>query len=112
VSQLGNNFVVYGIRVAREDIEARLSSASPAELRMKPMDWLAQAYEQHPKGKRETHTAWAGRLSVLMRDAPVTKWWQPDLLNRRLYDLEKNERERIVRERAARERTARGRRRD
>lgn len=109
-SQLGSsyNFFVYGIRLAHEDIQRRLrrydapasvadsapSPESPAELRVKPMDWLALAYKLHPRKKGEQHTDWAGRLSVLMRDAPVTKRWDPVALNRRLYDLEKDERKR------------------
>jgi hypothetical protein len=112
VSQLGNNFVVYGIRVAREDIERRLrrddepasatdpapppsasiadpappSSASVAEPRMPPKDWFARAREQHGRRPRESLMDYAKRLHELMQNAPVTNVWLLKTLRRRLDD--------------------------
>ena len=100
--QLGSshNFFVYGIRLAREDIERRLGrynepvsvaepappSASVAGPRMSPKDWFAGAREQHPRQPRESLMAYAHRLHDLMETAPVTQVWPLMTLRRRLDD--------------------------
>jgi hypothetical protein len=121
-SQLGNNFVVYGIRLAREDIESQLGTydespaavANPApppapavEPLMEPPVWLTEALVRHPRRRGEAMTDYAERLSGLMRGDPVTKVWPPGTMRRRLH-------ERIVQERkiAQERRIAQKRRRD
>jgi hypothetical protein len=112
--QLGSshNFFVYGIRLAREDIERRLgrydepasvaepappssasvaepappSSTSVAEPRMSPKDWFAGARLQHPQRRREGKMDYARRLHGLMENAPVTQVWPLMTLRRRLDD--------------------------
>jgi hypothetical protein len=97
---LGNNFVVYGIRLARADIERRLAefdeptsiadhpapppSASVALIPTK--DWFARARKQYPRQPREGLMAYARRLHDLMKKAPVTRVWTLKTLRRRLDD--------------------------
>src|SRR5262249_13161857 len=62
------------------------SSASGAEPRMSPKDWLARAREQHGRRPRESLMDYAKRLHGLMQKAPVTNVWLLTTLRRRLDD--------------------------
>jgi hypothetical protein len=61
VSQLGNNFVVYGIRLRREDVERRLGGyAEPVESQSAELPPLP-ATDLLPPAEDETCLGWLGR---------------------------------------------------
>ena len=85
-SQLGHNFVIYGIRLMREDVERRLAgSASVAVRLISGQTWFARALKDHPRQTGESISAYTKRLSELMQGAPVTKVWPPETMRRRYH---------------------------
>jgi hypothetical protein len=74
---------VYGIRLARQDIEARLPTRAPQP---SPKAWFMDAKRQNPRRSGEDVTAYAERLEPLMQKALGEKAWPRNTIRRRLYD--------------------------
>jgi hypothetical protein len=80
---------VYGIRLALQDIEARLSArglVAAAAPQPSPKAWFMDAKRQNPRRSGEDVTAYAERLEALMQKALGEKAWPRNTIRRRLYD--------------------------
>ena len=80
---------VYGIRLALQDIEARLPArglVAPAAPQPSPKVWFMDAKRQNPRRSGEDVTAYAERLEPLMQKALGEKAWSRNTIRRRLYD--------------------------
>ena len=80
---------VYGIRLALQDIEARLSArglVAAAAPQPSPKAWFMDAKRQNPRRSGENVTAYAERLEALMQKALGEKAWPRNTIRRRLYD--------------------------
>jgi len=80
---------VYGIRLALQDIEARLSArglVAAAAPQPSPKAWFMDAKRQNPRRSGENVTAYAERLEPLMQKALGEKAWPRNTIRRRLYD--------------------------
>ena len=80
---------VYGIRLALQDIEARLSArglVAAAAPQPSPKAWFMDAKRQNPRRSGEDVTAYAERLEPLMQKALGEKAWPRNTIRRRLYD--------------------------
>ena len=80
---------VYGIRLALQDIEARLPArglVAPAAPQPSPKEWFMDAKRQNPRRSGENVTAYAERLEPLMQKALGEKAWPRNTIRRRLYD--------------------------
>jgi hypothetical protein len=80
---------VYGIRLALQDIEARLLAGglvAAAAPQPSPKAWLMDAKRQNPRRLGEDVTAYAERLEPLMQKALGEKAWPWNTIRRRLYD--------------------------
>ena len=80
---------VYGIRLALQDIEARLSArrlVAAAAPQPSPKEWFMDAKRQNPRRSGENVTAYAERLEPLMQKALGEKAWPRNTIRRRLYD--------------------------
>lgn len=80
---------VYGIRLAFQDIEARLLArglVAAAAPQPSPKAWFMDAKRQNPRRSGENVTAYAERLEPLMQKALGEKAWPRNTIRRRLYD--------------------------
>ena len=80
---------VYGIRLAFQDIEARLLArglVAAAAPQPSPKEWFMDAKRQNPRRSDEGVTAYAKRLEPLMQKALGEKAWPRNTIRRRLYD--------------------------
>jgi hypothetical protein len=80
---------VYGIRLALQDIEARLPArglVAAAAPQPSPKEWFMDAKRQNPRRSGEDVTAYAERLELLMQEALGEKAWPRNTIRRRLYD--------------------------
>ena len=80
---------VYGIRLAFQDIEARLLArglVAAAAPQPSPKAWFMDAKRQNPRRSGEDVTAYAERLEPLMQKALGEKAWPRNTIRRRLYD--------------------------
>ena len=80
---------VYGIRLAFQDIEARLLArglVAAAAPQPSPKEWFMDAKRQNPRRSGENVTAYAERLEPLMQKALGEKAWPRNTIRRRLYD--------------------------
>jgi len=80
---------VYGIRLAFQDIEARLLArglVAAAAPQPSPKEWFMDAKRQNPRRSGEDVTAYAERLEALMQKALGEKAWPRNTIRRRLYD--------------------------
>lgn len=80
---------VYGIRLALQDIEARLSArglVAAAAPQPSPKAWFMDAKRQNPRRSGENVTAYAERLEPLMQKALGEKAWLWPTIRRRLHD--------------------------
>jgi hypothetical protein len=80
---------VYGIRLALQDIEARLPArglVAPAAPQPSPKEWFMDAKRQNPRRSDEGVTAYAKRLEPLMQKALGEKAWLWPTIRRRLHD--------------------------
>ena len=80
---------VYGIRLAFQDIEARLLArglVAAAAPQPSPKEWFMDAKRQNPRRSGEDVTAYAERLEPLMQKALGEKAWPRNTIRRRLYD--------------------------
>jgi len=80
---------VYGIRLAFQDIEARLLArglVAAAAPQPSPKEWFMDAKRQNPRRSGENVTAYAERLEPLMQKALGEKAWLWPTIRRRLHD--------------------------
>ena len=83
---------MYGIRVARADIEALLPGSSDEPPARNLKDWVAREAPRHPPRNGEEMTAYAKRLKkdVLLKDpeaSPKLREVEPKSIAARLYEL-------------------------
>ena len=85
----GSFFVVLaiGVELGHAAVGALWPAKAAARMPMAPMQWLANAYKDHPRKQNEQIFDWADRLHAEMLKADVTKVWPAGTLRRRLYDL-------------------------
>ena len=86
---LDEGVTVYGIRLALQDIEARLPArglVAAAAPQPSPKEWFMDAKRQNPRRSGENVTAYAERLEPLMQKALGEKAWPRNTIRRRLYD--------------------------
>lgn len=89
VSRGLDGVTVYGIRLALQDIEARLLArglVAAAAPQPSPKEWFMDAKRQNPRRSGEDATAYAERLEPLMQKALGEKAWPWNTIRRRLYD--------------------------
>jgi hypothetical protein len=89
VTVAGDGVTVYGIRLALQDIEARLSArglVAAAAPQPSPKEWFMDAKRRNPRRSGEGVTAYAERLEPLMQKALGEKAWPWSTIRRRLYD--------------------------
>jgi hypothetical protein len=80
----------YSIRLAWEDIEARLSGRPTltvdASVPARKKEWLTNAKQRYPRRSGEKTAPYAERLEPLMRKDLGEGAWPADTIRRRLYD--------------------------